>query len=113
MCLPTDPDDYRALVTNLTLRKGADGEQARDAACVGVFIFDDAIPEETESLSFHIRSLNTSVARIMEGCEAMRVFILDNDGEGMGGKCSSYICDHIFVVLLQWLKYLWMIAVIL
>ena len=78
--LSTAPDDYAALNTTLTLRNGADGTLARDTACVGVFIFDDPLPEYTESLSLRIRSPNTNVARIMEGREQKRVFIIDNDG---------------------------------
>ena len=78
--MSTAPDDYKAVMTTLTLREGADGSRARDAACVGVFIFDDALPEYTESLLFRIQSPNTSAARIMEGRGEKRVFILDNDG---------------------------------
>ena len=67
-------------MTTLTFREGADGSRPSDAACVGVFIFDDSIPEDTERLSFHIRSLNTSVVRVVEGRAWKHVYIRDNDG---------------------------------
>ena len=76
----TAPQDYAALNTTLTLREGADGSLSRNAACAGVFIFDDPYPEYTESLSLRIRSPNTNVVRIMEGREQKLVFIIDNDG---------------------------------
>ena len=78
--LYTAPKDYAALSTTLTLREGADGSLSRNAACAGVFIFDDPYPEYTESLSLRIRSPNTNVVRIMEGREQKLVFIIDNDG---------------------------------
>ena len=46
-----------------------------------MFVFDDDDPEETESLSFHIRSPNTSAVRIMQGRDRKEIFIVDNDGE--------------------------------
>lgn len=73
------PNDYEALMTTLTFREGADGSLPSDAECVGVFIFDDALPEDTESLSFRILSPNTSAVRIMEGHEWKRILILDDD----------------------------------
>ena len=55
---------------------------------MSVFIFEDPYPEETESLSFHIRSPNTSEVRIMEGRGQNNVFIRDNDG----------VCFHPYVL---------------
>ena len=63
-----------------------------DAECVAVFVFDDVVPEETESLSFHLRSLNTSSVRIMQGRETQQVFIVDNDGEG---QLTTYIEQYL------------------
>ena len=79
-CIIIAPDDYETLMTTLTFREGTSGSRPSDAACVGVFIFEDPYPEETESLSFHIRSPNTSKVRIMEGRGQNNVFIRDNDG---------------------------------
>ena len=76
----TAPDDYEAVVATLRFQQGTDGSRPSHAACVTVFIFDDAEPEETESLSFHIRSLDTSAVRIAENCDQITLYLLDNDG---------------------------------
>lgn len=78
--LTTGPDDYEALMTTLTFREGTDGSRPSDAVCVAIFIFEDRYPEETESLSLHIWSPNTSEVRIMEGRGWSNVYITDNDG---------------------------------
>ena len=100
--LCTAPEDYATLVTTLTFQQGTDGSlrRARDAACVSVFIFDDDLPEDTESFSFHIRSPDTSSVRIMEGYEQTTIHIIDNDGRldvRVFSNCIYYIqctCMH-------------------
>ena len=79
-CIIIAPDDYETLMTTLTFREGTNGSRPSEAACISVFIFEDPYPEETETLSFHIRSPNTSKVRIMEGRGQNNVFIRDNDG---------------------------------
>ena len=69
------------LVKTLTFRRGALANFAFDAECVAVFAFDDAVPEQTESLSFHLRSPDTSAVRIMPGRDQQQIYITDNDGK--------------------------------
>ena len=57
---------------------------------MAVFVFDDVEPEETESLSFHLRSPDTSAVRIMQGRDQQRIFIVDNDGEHQMEHSSMY-----------------------
>ena len=75
------PNDYESLSTTLILQAGADGSCPSDARCIGVFITDDVIVEETETLSFHIASLNASFVRVREDRAWKEVHILDNNGK--------------------------------
>ena len=57
-----------------------------------VFIFDDAEPEETETLSFHIHSFDTSAVRIAEDCDQITLYLLDNDsGFNVEEILSSFV----------------------
>ena len=75
------PNDYVSLSTTLTLQAGADGSCPSHARCIGVFINNDVSVEATESLSFHIASLNTSFVRVRDDRGWKEVRILDNNGK--------------------------------
>ena len=64
----------------LTFMRGATGNLASQARCVGVFIFDDDEPEQRETLSFFLRSPDNNHVRIMSGRGRKVVHIVDNDG---------------------------------
>ena len=61
-----------------------------------MFITDDVIVEETETLSFHIASLNTSFVRVREDRAWKEVHILDNNVLLVRAIC---IFIHLFCII--------------
>ena len=66
-------------------------------------IIEDILPEDTETLTFNIESVDTDRIAIEEGFSQKILHIVDNDGRRDYTKCIPYLLDpmiHMYTLIL-------------